>query len=350
MNMYSFSTTYLEKLGISPSVSIIYGLCAESKGKQELWEQAQPEVLTALQEKAIISSTESSNRIEGVEIDSARLRPLVAGKIAPQSRPEEEVLGYKKTLDWIHSKAKEIEISPEAIQQIHTLAQSGSISDAGQWKKRNNEIIELKPDGSREIRFVPTAPEEVPRMMSELCLGYKDCVSNGRLPDALLVASFVFDFLCIHPFRDGNGRVSRLLSLLLLYQHGYEVGRFISLEKIVEDTKDAYYSSLKASSQGWHKQTHSLEPFWKYFLTTIRIAYEQLGNQVTIEGAFQGGKTELIRKTILAQTGKFKLSDIANIEKIASKPLIKKVLYQMRDENLIQLHGTGRGAYWSKKQ
>ena len=346
--MHSFSAAYLAKLSISPWVLNTYGLCTEAKGKQDLWKTVQPEVLSAMQQQAIISSTESSNRIEGVQIDSERLKPLVAEKVQPQSRSEEEVLGYKKALDWIHSYADSIEISPESIQHLHLLAQSGTIGDAGKWKKRNNEIIELKPDGSREVRFVPTLPEDVPEMISELCLGYKDCVSNGTLPDVFLIANFVFDFLCIHPFRDGNGRVSRLLTLLLLYQHGYQVGKFISLEKIVEDTKEQYYESLKASSSGWHEQHHDLEPFWKYFLTMIRMAYEQLQNRVVIEGAFQGGKTELVRKTILAQTGKFKLSDIANIEKNASKALIKKVLYQMRDENFVKLHGTGRGAYWSK--
>lgn len=344
--MHSFTASYLNSLKISPAISIIYGLCTEAKGQQGIWKTVQPELLTALQEQSIISSTESSNRIEGVEVDSERLRPLIAGKVNPQNRSEEEVLGYKKALDWVHSNAKSIEISPESIKQLHLLAQSGQISDAGKWKERNNEIIELQSDGRRQIRFVPPPPEEVPSMVSELCLGYNECVNQGTLPDLILIASFVFDFLCIHPFRDGNGRVSRLLTLLLLYQHGYTVGRYISLEKIVEDTKDEYYSSLKGSSAGWHEQAHSLDPFWKYFLTTIRIGYEQLQSRVHVEGAFQGGKTELIKKTILTQTGSFRLSDIFNIEKNVSKPLVKKVLYQLRDEGLIVLHGTGRGAYW----
>ena len=344
--MHSFSATYLSNLSIPPDVSVIYGLCAEAKGKQGLWESVQPEVLGALQEQSIISSTESSNRIEGVEVDGNRLKPLVAGKVQPKNRPEEEVLGYKKALDWIHSNAKEIDVSPESIQRLHSIAQAGLIGDAGQWKERNNEIIELKSDGTRQVRFTPPPPEDTVQMISGLCLGYNDCVKNGTYPDLILVASFVFDFLCIHPFRDGNGRISRLLTLLLLYQHGYSVGRYIGLEKIVEDTKDGYYISLKQSSDGWDEQKHSMAPFWKYFLTTVRMAYEQLQNRVAVEGAFQGGKTELIKRTVLSQTTSFKLSDIAGIEKSASKPLIKKVLYQLRDAGLIELEGSGRGSRW----
>lgn len=346
--MHSFSANYLKRLSISPSISIIYGLCAEAKGKQGHWKTVRPDIFTELKEQSIISSTESSNRIEGVEVDEQRLRPLIAGKVNPQNRPEEEILGYKNALDWIHRDEKKIDITPETIQELHRLAQSGLIGDAGKWKEKSNEIIELRPDGRRLVRFAPPPPEVIPEMLSQLCLGYRDCVNHGTIPDLVAVAGFVFDFLCIHPFRDGNGRVSRLLTLLLLLQHDYEVGRYISIEKIIEDTKEAYYASLKDSSIGWHEQNHSLEPFWRYFLTTIRTAYDQLENRVAVEDVFKGAKSELIRRTILKQTQNFKLSDIANIENNASKPLIKKVLYQLRDEGLVELHGKGRSAYWRK--
>lgn len=346
--MKSFAPPYLSKLSIPVGTSIIYGLCAEAKGKEGLWQRAKPEVLEALRAQSIISSTESSNRIEGVEVDRERLQPLVQGTITPRDRPEEEVVGYRNALHWIHKEALSIEINPESIQELHRLAQLGSVGDAGKWKSKNNEIIEIYFDGSTSVRFIPLEPELVPSAIQSLCNAYKDAAKNSKLPDLLLIATFVFDFLCIHPFRDGNGRVSRLLTLLLLYQYDYNVGRYVSIEKVIEDSKIEYYNSLQSSSAGWHTSEHNLEPIWNYFVRTVRIAYEQLQNRVEIEGDFYGGKTELIRKAVLRQLTPFSLNDIYSCEKGVSKALVKKVLYQMRAEGLIELEGTGRGAQWRR--
>jgi Fic family protein len=348
--MKSFVPKYLDQLSIPIDLSILLESCARSQGKEELWEKTKPEVLYALREQSIISSTESSNRIEGVEVDAARLSPLVKGKVKPRDRSEEEVVGYKNALNWIHSKADKIELSSQTIQKLHFLSQEGSISDAGQWKSKNNEIIEISNEGKVTTRFVPSKPEEVALLINNLCLSYKNVDQNKKLPKLLLIATVVFDFLCIHPFRDGNGRTSRLLTLLLLYKLGFNLGRYISIERIIEETKESYYEALQKSSVGWHNSEHDIYFFWQYFVRTIAVAYDRLDNKFAVEGSFYGGKTQLIRNVVMRQIANFKLGDIVNAEPGISEILVQKVLANMRKEGLIKLHGRGRGAYWSKVQ
>ncbi|MEZ4754264.1 MAG: Fic family protein [Bdellovibrionota bacterium] len=347
--MKSFVPQYIENISIPVDLSILLNSCAKAQGKEQLWEKIKPEVLNVLRSQAIISSTESSNRIEGVEVKSERLKLLVEGESKPLDRPEEEVLGYKNALNWIHENAVSVEINPDTIKKIHQLAQEGAISDAGAWKVKNNEIIEIHTDGNVTVRFVPPEPKDVSKLIQDLCFAYNEAINKKRLPELLLVASFVFDFLCIHPFRDGNGRVSRLLTQLLLCQQGYNLGRYISIEKIIEDTKESYYQTLKESSKSWHTSEHSLIPFWKYFVETLKVAYDRLEDKFGVEESFHGGKTQLIRNAVLRQIGNFKLGDIINQEPGISQNLIQKVLAKMRDEDLVELHGHGRGAYWKKK-
>ncbi len=202
----------------------------EAKGRQELYEKQSPEVLRTLRELAIVESTESSNRIEGVTVDPGRLRPLVLGRARPRDRSEEEIVGYRNALSWIHTDPGAIAVTPDTIRRLHATAQAGA-SDAGQWKARDNEILEVLevlPDGRRIVRFRLVAARATPEGIEQLCLGYRHVADQALLPPLLAVANFVLDFLCVHPFRDGNGRVSRLLTLLLLYHHGFRVGRYVS--------------------------------------------------------------------------------------------------------------------------
>ncbi len=346
--MKSFLPKYISELSIPLDLSIILDICSRAQGKEDLWEMQKPEVLNVLREQAIISSSESSNRIEGVEVEEKRIKPLLIGKAVPRDRSEEEVVGYKNALVWIHEKHHQIEINSDTVKHLHYLAQEGSISDAGQWKNKNNEIIEITPDGQSKVRFIPTVAKEVPTYIKNLCLMYNEAVKNSKFPSIILVATFIFDFLCIHPFRDGNGRVSRLLALLLLYQHNFKLGKYISIERIIEETKEDYYSSLKQSSINWHQSSHNLLPFWQYFARTVKIAYDRLGSKFQVQEIFHGGKTQLIRNAIMKQVGNFKLSDIVNLEKSISRDLIQKVLNEMKSEGLISLYGRGRGAYWKR--
>lgn len=322
----------------------------EARGKQDLWLRSKPDVLKALKDLAIVQSAESSNRIEGVTVDKDRLLPLLRKTVKPRDRSEEEVFGYRKALDWIHSKHASIEITSDTVCHLHTLAQSGSAGDAGQWKKKNNEIIEIFPDGRSAVRFVPVSPEDTPKAIEELCLRYHDNQRNSAIPDLLAVALFVLDFLCIHPFRDGNGRVSRLLTLLLLYQNDYKVGAFISLERIIEQSKENYYEALRRTSVGWHEEKHDPVPFWNYFLGHVKEAYRELAERVSFVDGSSGGSSELIRKVILEQHTPFTLATIAEQFKLSSKQLIKKVLYQLKGEGKVVLSGRGRGARWKTRR
>ncbi len=346
--MYSFSNTVLEDQTVPVSTGWLLGICMEGKGKQELWYHKKPEVLEALRELAIVQSVESSNRIEGVTVEPKRLRPLLLEGARPIDRSEEELVGYRKALDWIHSSHQEISITPKSVARLHELAQGGFSGDAEKWKSRNNEIIEILPNGERNVRFVPLAPSEVPSAMKQLCLGYRHVCQQDGLPPLLAVANFVFDFLCIHPFRDGNGRVSRLLTLLLLYQHGYTVGRYISLERIVEEGKETYYESLAISSRGWHECEHDLVPWWNLFLSVIKQAHTEIEKRFELVESGVG-KTELVRAAVFQETGRFTMSDIAARCPSVSTQLVKKVLSDMKKRGIVSLEGRGRGARWELK-
>ncbi len=311
---------------------------------QEMWNKVKPETLNKLRESAIIQSVESSNRIEGVEVEKERLIPLILGKSRPKDRSEEEVQGYRKALDYIHNNYDKINITPGVIQKMHKLAQGGMISDAGQWKKRNNDIIEIDSNGERSIRFRPVSVAKTPKAIEQLCLGYNDVISNSMIPELICIANFVLDFLCIHPFRDGNGRVARLLTLLLLYQQKYEVGRYISIEKLIEESKEDYYEALKNSSIGWHEKDFNLMPWWNYLFSIIKSAYQELKERVELSTG--DNQSSLVRQTILSFERVFTISGIMNLHPSINRELVKKVLNKMKEERVIEPIGKGRGARW----
>jgi len=304
-----------------------------------------PEVLEALREQAIIQSVESSNRLEGVTIPAERLRPVVLGRARPQDRSEEELAGYRRALDWIFSRKRRVLITAAVMKRLHAFAQGGFSGDAGEWKKRNNEIIEILPGGERRVRFVPTSAEQTPRAVEELCRNYRRACEDELAPVLLIIATFVFDFLCIHPFRDGNGRVSRLVTTLLLQMHGFQVSRYVSLERLVEETKEEYYQVLARCSRGWHEGKNEIVPWWNYFLGTLRGAYRELVRQVESVQA-RPAKSELVRRTVLSQVEQFTLGDLSAQLPAASSQLIKKVLYELKKEGKVRLTGRGRGARW----
>ncbi|MGB0453967.1 MAG: Fic family protein [Bacteriovoracaceae bacterium] len=326
----------------------LIGQCMEAKGKQDLWHKTRPEAMGALREIAIIQSAESSNRIEGVEVEKDRLLPLLSGKVRPIDRPEEEVLGYKNALSWIHKNYKKVEINSETLLRLHLFCQENSSGDAGKFKKKNNEIIEIFPNGERVVRFVPVSAEKTPNAIEQMCLKYRHCISQQDGPDLGIVANTILDFLCIHPFRDGNGRVSRLLTILLLYQNNYEIGKYISLERIVEEQKEDYYSVLKKSSQDWHEGNHDPFPWMMFFVSHIRRAYNELSEKVEKAPLVEsrGGKTDVVKKIILSQVGPFSLKEIERLCPSVSNQLIKKVLTEFKRNNIVKLEGKGRGASW----
>lgn len=347
MILISIDYKKLTKLSMPMSTSWLLGSCMEARGQQELWIRQKPEVIDVLREQAIIQSAESSNRIEGVTIPADRLRPVVLGKAKPRNRSEEELAGYRQALNWIFSRKQSINITPELIKRLHAFAQGGLSADAGEWKKRNNEIIEILQNGERKIRFVPTSVNDTPRAMDILCQNYRDTEIDNLFPPLLLIATFVFDFLCIHPFRDGNGRVSRLITTLLLESNDFRVGRYVSMERLIEESKEEYYRILEECSHGWHEGKNEIIPWWNYFLSIVRRAYNEFKRQVESIDA-RPAKSDLVRQTILAQVEQFTLSDLMTQVPSASPQLIKKVLSELKDEKKVRLTGRGRGARWEK--
>lgn len=343
--MLSLDPEKLAEMSIPLGTGWLLGTCMEARGKQDLWIGQKPEVLEALREQAIIQSVESSNRIEGVTIPTDRLRPVILGKAKPRDRSEEELAGYMQALDWIFSRKRRVSVTPAVILRLHTFAQGGVSGDAGEWKKRDNEIIEILPDGERKIRFVPTSARDTPKIVEALCRNYRDACDEERVPPLLTVATFVFDLLCIHPFRDGNGRVSRLATTLLLQEHGFQVARYISLERFVEESKENYYGVLAECSQGWHEGKNEIVPWWNYFLSVLRSAYKEFERQMESTEA-RPAKSDLVRQTVLAQVEQFTLGDLAAQLPAASPQLIKKVLAELKKRGKVHLVGRGRGARW----
>lgn len=322
----------------------LLGTCMQALGKEELWMRQRPEVLDALQEQAMVQSVESSNRIEGVSIAAERLRPVVLDRARPRDRSEDELAGYRKALDWVFTRKRPVALGPEVVLKLHGLAQGGMSGDAGRWKSKDNEIIEILPNGERRVRFVPTSAAATPDAMEALCSAYRRIREEEQIPALLNIATCVFDLLCIHPFRDGNGRVSRLVTTFLLMQEGFSVSRYISLERIVEERKEEYYQVLARCSKGWHAGQNSIEAWWDFFLSVLRHAYAELAQKV--EERFAAPKSNMVRRVVLAQVGPFALSEITALFPGASRQLIKKVLTSMKKKGEVKLTGRGRGAVW----
>lgn len=321
---------------------------AEYKGKQELYAKQSPQVLKTLLETALIESAESSNRIEGVTVDHARLKPLIIGHSKPRDRSEEEVAGYRKALELIHTKHKNLRITPETIKELHRLCR-GESWDAGKWKEKDNDIIRKHADGRVEVIFKPVSAAKTPEMMKQLCLSYEHSISQLKYPDLYAVACLVLDFLSIHPFRDGNGRVSRLLTLLALYQHGFMVGKYISVERIVEQSKETYYETLNKSSQKWHEAKHNVIPWFNYFLGTVLAAYKEFEERAENIKPGRGAKTQIVTQAIERQVGEFAISEIERECSGVSRPMIRVILEGLRAKGKIEVLGTGRSARWRKR-
>ncbi|MBI3007959.1 MAG: Fic family protein [Candidatus Omnitrophica bacterium] len=320
---------------------------AEYKGKQELYAKQSPQILKTLLETALIESAESSNRIEGVTVDHARLKPLIIGHSKPRDRSEEEVVGYRKALDLIHTKYKSLRITPETVKELHRLCR-GESRDAGKWKEKDNDIIRKYPDGRVEVIFKPVSAAKTPEMMKQLCLSYEHSVSQLKYPDLYAVTCLVLDFLSVHPFRDGNGRVSRLLTLLALYQHGFTVGKYISIERIVEQSKETYYETLNKSSQKWHEAKHDVIPWFNYFLGTVLAAYKEFEERAENIKPGRGAKTQIVTQAIERQVGEFSLSDIERECPIASRDMIKIIFRELQKAKKIKCLGKGKSSKWKK--
>ena len=321
----------------------------EFRGKQELYTRQSPQRLKVLREHALIESAVSSNRIEGVAVEGSRIREvLVASKPLFRDRDEEEVRGYSDALTWIHGQADGIAISEATIKQLHATAR-GQIWDAGRYKEKDGDIIERYADGRKRVRFKTVPAADTLRYMSALVADWESGIEQRWTPPVILLAAFNLDFLCVHPFRDGNGRVSRLLWLLQSYRLGYEVGRYISLERLVEQNKDRYYETLEQSSQGWHEGKHDPWPYLNYLLSILKMAYTELVERVGDLKAPRGSKTDLVLAAIARFAGEFTVSQLEQACPGVSRDMVRRVLRERQRANAVECQGRGPAARWRKK-
>jgi Fic family protein len=298
-------------------------------GKQELFTRQAPQKLRVLREHALIESAVSSNRIEGVEVDPSRVGTIVFGKAHLRDRDEEEVRGYRDALKLIHETGHRLRFTEQTLRRLHRLSRGG-IGDAGDYKERDSDIIEKLPDGRQTIRFRTISAKDTPASMAEFVDLGNRAFTEHWVPPLIAVAACNLDFLCIHPFRDGNGRASRLLLLLQCYHQGLEVGRYISLERLIEQNKDRYYETLKLSSAGWHEGKHDPWPYINFVLYTLLDAYKELECRVGETPSPRGSKTQRVLKAIDRQEGQFQAADLLHECPGVGLDLIRRLLKELR--------------------
>jgi Fic family protein len=347
--MKSFEEGFIERQPISQTLLKTIRVIGEYKGKQELFKEQAPQVLETLRQAAIIQSTESSNRIEGITAPHQRIAELVKKKTKPRNRSEQEIAGYRDVLNTIHVNWENMPFTPGVVLQLHRDLYRFVPGEGGKWKPVDNEIAETLPTGERVIRFKPVPAHMTSEAMNMLHKQFNGMWEKGAIEPLLLIPAYVLDFLCIHPFLDGNGRMARLLTLLLLYKAGYEVGRYISLEQVVEDNRDGYYESLQKSDQGWHKEKHSLVPWWEYFLGVMLMsAYTEFERCVGVVTTARGAKREMVIDVVDRLPDEFQIADIERACPGVSRPTINRTLSELRKDGRIRCIKPGRDARWKK--
>ena len=345
-------------LAIPASTAWYLSDLGEFRGKQELYTRQSPQRLKVLREHAMIESAVSSNRIEGVSLEPSRIKAVLAVP-SPlfRDRDEEEIRGYRDALAWIHQEASTIPNSEGTIKRLHAMTR-GQIWDAGNFKEKDGDIIERYADGGERVRFRTVPAANTTDAMAQLVAAWQDCLDERRVPPLIALAAFNLDFLCIHPFRDGNGRVSRLIWLLQSYQLGFEVGHYISLERLIEQNKARYYETLEMSSLGWHEGKHDPWPYINYVLFILKTAYREFAERVGEIKAPRGSKRDLViagidrlaaRTAGFTVVGGFTLSELEQVCPGVSRDMVRTVLREQQKLGGVECQGRGPAALWRKK-
>ncbi len=317
---------------LTPEIVALLSQIHEHKGALTLVTKTNADTLTQLIDIAKIQSTEASNRIEGIRTSDERLRKLVLDKTTPQTRSEHEIAGYRDVLNTIHESHEYIPPKPTLILQLHRdLYKFSAMTAGGAYKITDNVIEETDATGRRFVRFEPTPAWETPEAMDRLCQALADTLKEPAVDPLLVIPMFILDFLCIHPFNDGNGRMSRLLTLLLLYRAGYSVGKYISIEKLIEQSKESYYETLRLSDRGWHENTNDYLPFIRYLLGVILAAYREFDDRARLLTAEGVSKPDRIRSVIRDTLGKITKSEL-----MAQCPDISQVTIQRTLNDLVK--------------
>lgn len=325
--------------------SEILGLIAaiyKEAGKQEMYLKQRPEELEKLVEIAKVQSTEASNAIEGIVTTSTRIRQLVEEKTAPRNRDEQEIAGYRDALNIIHENFDAIPITRNYILQLHKVLYSHMNNPmAGQTKSVQNYISATYPNGHTETLFTPLAPFETPEALERICDEYNRVIGNMEAEPLIVIPIFIHDFLCIHPFNDGNGRMSRLLTTLLLYRNGFYVGKYISLEAKIAKNKDLYYAALRQAQEGWHEGTEDAVPFIKYLLGIILSAYRDFEERFSLVEQ-KKPTLETVRQATLSKIGRFSKQDIRELCPALSVSSIEGALRKLVASGELKREGNGK--------
>ncbi|SKC41202.1 Fic family protein [Bacteroidales bacterium WCE2008] len=348
--MHEFDFINRPKDLLTPEVVSILTRLHECRGRQELFIEAEADVLTALLEVAKIQSTGASNRIEGIYTTDERLNAIVRDKVKPRNRNEEEISGYRDVLATIHESYEYIAPRPNNILQLHRdLYSFSSSAVGGVYKNSDNIIAEKHADGTETVRFRPVPAYQTADAILNLCTRYNEAIEAGTYDPLLLMPVFILDFLCIHPFNDGNGRMSRLLTLLLLYRAGFIVGKYISIEMLIEKSKDSYYEALQASSQNWHENGNDYVPFLKYMLGVVVKAYNEFEDRVEHLRHRKMSKADRIKDLIEKTPGKISKKEIAQACPDISVTTIERTLAELVASGFIDKVGVGRATAYVKK-
>ena len=341
MRTLDYKTEYQRLL--SPEIVSYLAQIHEQKGQQNLFVTAHQDELLELLEIAKIQSTEGSNRIEGIITTEDRLKKIVMNKTTPKGRSEREIAGYRDVLNTIHENYDYIPIKSGMIQQLHRdLYKFSNSSIGGSFKNSDNVIAEELPDGTKTVRFQPVPAWETAEAMESLCRALQDALADTDMDPLLLIPLFVQDFLCIHPFNDGNGRMSRLLTLLLLYRCGYFVGKYISIERLIADSKETYYEALQDSSTGWHEGQNDYLPFVRYMLGIILAAYREFAARVDVLITKGLSKPERVREIIRSTTGQITKAQIMKQCPDISQKTVERALKELLDKGEILKISGGR--------
>lgn len=341
MRDYQFKKEYNQLL--SPEIVMLLSQIHEFKGKQDFMADANADALTQLVEVAKIQSTDASNRIEGIITTDERLSQIVKDKTMPKNRSEQEIAGYRDVLAIIHESYDYIPPKPNVILQLHRdLYKFSGQSIGGSYKDSDNVIAESLPDGTKTVRFEPVPAWETPDSIKALCDAFEIALSDSEMDPLVLIPMFVLDFLCVHPFNDGNGRMSRLLTLLLLYRAGYRIGKYISIEKIIADSKETYYEALQESSFGWHENRNDYTAFVRYFLGVIVAAYRAFEARVALISNTELSKPERVREVIKNHLGQISKAEIMHQCPGVSQVTVQRALADLLKNNEIMKIGGGR--------
>lgn len=341
--MRSFDYKEEWKKLLTPEIVMYLTQIHEFKGEQTLFIEAKADTLSQLVDIAKIQSIEASNKIEGIYTSDERLKALVKDSTRPRTRNEREIAGYRDVLNTIHENHDYIPPKPSIILQLHRdLYKFEGMDIGGRYKTSDNIIEEQDAEGNKSVRFRPMPAWETPEAIEKICQSYDEALNSENIDALIIIPMFVLDFLCVHPFNDGNGRISRLLTLLLLYRSGYIVGKYISIEKLIEQTKEIYYESLQLSSAGWHENKNDYEPFVKYMLGVIVAAYRDFSSRVSLLTTHGMSKPDRVKEIIRATLGPITKTEILAKCPDISQVTVQRALADLVDKGDIVKLGGGR--------